>query len=490
MASGAGQDRQRRSSGAAVITARCPLCAEPVRDGTIPPRCPFSGEIGCPLCEETEPAAAADPLAETIAYQSQPAPESDGFPKIDDLTGRPLGQYVLGTVIGRGCMGRVYWAEHTGLRRTSALKIMNPALVNREPQIVERFWAEARAIAGLVHPNIVTVHNLGSDRGYHYIEMEYIPGGLTLKERLVREGSMDALGATTLVRQVALALGAAHRGGLVHRDVKPANVLLTGDGRAKLADFGLVRRVGDRDRGSGQLAGTPTFMAPELFAGAQAGPRTDLYAVGVMYYYLLTARLPYAAERLGRLIKLHRQAPVPDVRRLAPQAPDEVAAILDRLLAKDPEHRYASAEDLADELRAVLGHLRDTDSLIEESLEGLGCFVQGGRDRYRVIFPVQGDRIQEVYIEDTRGRKGEPILSVYSVCAPADPRHYEYALKLNAELAHGSLSIRQVNGEAMFVMARTFPRGHVTAPEIRAAVKEIARRGDRVEQQLTSTDLF
>jgi serine/threonine-protein kinase len=432
-----------------------------------------------------------DPLAETIAYRPQSALENaDGFPDIDDLTDRPLGQYHLENVIGRGTMGRVYRAHHAGLGRACALKIMNPGLVNREPQIVDRFWAEARAIAGLVHPNIVTVHNLGSDRGYHYIEMEYVPGGVTLKDRLVREGSLEPLVATKLVRQVALALGIAHEAGLVHRDVKPANVLLTDDGRAKLADFGLVRRISDLERGAGHLAGTPTFMAPELFAGDPSSPRSDLYAVGVMYFYLLTARLPYSAERLGRLIKLHRRAPIPDVRVLAPDVPDEVAAILLRLLAKDVDTRYPSADELADELRIVLGHLRDTDGLIGESLEGLDCFVQGGRERYRAVFVVPGERIHEVYIETTRGRKEEHLLVIYSVCAPADPKHYEYALKLNAELTHGSLSIREVNGEPMFVMSRTFSRSHVSAAEVRAAVLEIARRGDRVEQQLTGTDIF
>lgn len=470
---------------------RCPLCDERSDNGIIPSACPFSGETGCPLGDDSALDVEHDPLAETIAYRRHASPGyADGFPDIDDLTDRPLGQYHLDQVIGRGTMGRVYRAKHGGLGRACALKIMNPGLVNREPQIVERFWAEARAIAGLVHPNIVTVHNLGSDRGYHYIEMEFVPGGVTLRDRLVREGALDALTATTLVRQVALALDSAHRSGLVHRDVKPANVLMTDDGRAKLADFGLVHRISEVDRVSGHLAGTPTFMAPELFAGQPASPRSDLYAVGVMYFYLLTARLPYAAERLGRLIKLHRRAPIPDVRHIAPDVPDEVAVILQRLLAKDADTRYPSADELADELRIVLGHLRDTDGLIAESLEGLDCFVQGGRERYRVIFSVPGDRIQEVYIEVTRGRKNEHLLSIYSVCAPADPKHYEYALKLNAELTHGSLSIREVNGEPMFVMTRTFSRSHVSAAEVRAAVQEIARRGDRVEQQLTRTDLF
>lgn len=471
----------------------CPVCDEPLAESTglIPPGCPFAGELGCALADEHR-ATQGGPLAETIAYRSPGAdePDDDGFPEIDDLANRTLAQYRIGQVIGRGMMGRVYQAEHRGLGRPCAIKVMNPSLVRREPTIVERFWAEARAVAGLVHPHVVTVHNLGSERGYHYIEMEYMPGGVSLKETLVREGPLDPARATTLMRQIALALDAAHSSGLVHRDVKPANVLMTADGRAKLADFGLVRRLADVDRNPAGLAGTPTFMAPELFGGAPAGPKTDLYAVGVMYYYLLTGRLPFASDNLARLILLHRSAPLPDVRLLAPAAPKEVAQILECLLSKDPLARYDSSAQLADDLLNTLGHLRNTEELVHESLEGLDCLIQGGRDRWRVIYPVPGDRIQEVYIELVDGRKNERLLTVFSVCAPCDPKHYEFALKLNTELTHGSLSIRDVNGQPMFVMTRTFARGHVSPAEIRAAVVEIARRGDRVEQQLTSTDVF
>src|SRR5262249_19374633 len=148
---------------------------------------------------------------------------------------------------------------------------------------------------------------------YHYIEMEYVPGGVSLRETLIRHGAMEPLRATTLVRQVALGLGAAHAQGLIHRDIKPANVLLAADGRAKLADFGLGRRLGD-DRSGAAVAGTPTFMAPELFRGASADVRSDLYAVGVMYFYLLSARLPFTADRLDDLIRLHRGSPAPDIR--------------------------------------------------------------------------------------------------------------------------------------------------------------------------------
>jgi serine/threonine-protein kinase len=431
-----------------------------------------------------------DPLAETIVHRGGAARDDrDGFPEVDDLVGTQLGQYEIVEVIGQGAMGRVYRGQHTGLGRTSAIKVLSPGLMARQPQTAERFAAEARAVAGLIHPNVVTVHNLGSDRGYHYIEMEYVPGGVSLREHLIRHGAFEPLRATTLVRQVALALGAAHRSGLIHRDVKPANVLLTADGQAKLADFGLVRRVNDR-RKNAALAGTPTFMAPELFQGAPADARTDLYAVGVMWFYLLTTRLPFSSDKLASLIRLHKKATVPDVRRLAPDVPDELPPILVKLLDKDPARRPESADELADELRVVLGHLRDTEGLVRESLDGLNCLIQGAKDRFRVIVPVPGDRIQEVYIEVSSGRKHERLLSVYSVCAPADPRHYEFALTLNAELTIGGLSVREVNDQPMFVMTRTYARGHVTPADIRAAVQEIARRGDWVEQQLTATDVF
>ena len=436
-----------------------------------------------------------DPIGSTVAFPGSRDDEDDsdepddGFPSEDDLVGRALGQYQLGEVIGRGSMGRVYRAEHMGLDRPCAIKVMNPGLVAKRPEIRERFWAEARAVANLLHPHVVTVHNLGSDRGYHFIEMEFIPGGVTLSQELIRRGAFEPIRATRLTREVVLALGAAHRSGLVHRDVKPSNVLLTAEGRAKLADFGLVRRVSELGAAGVPVAGTPTFMAPELFAGAAGGARSDFYAVGVMYYYLLSARLPFVSEQLGSLIRLHREGSVPDVRDVAPATPDAVAAIISRCLAKRPADRPDDAEALAESLEMVIAQLRDWDTLIRESLEGLDCFVQGGRDNYRLVFPLPGDRLQEVYLELHRGRHNERLLSVFSVCAPAMPEHHEFALRLNAELSLGALSIREVNGQPMYVMTRTYARDRVQPAEIRAALREIARRGDWVEQQLTQVDV-
>jgi hypothetical protein len=450
-------------------------------------------EAADPVTTPAHPPSILDPLGETIAYRpGLELPEDyDGFPEVDDLTGRMLGQYRIGPVIGRGAMGRVYRGEHAGLGRTSAIKVFDPGLLTRQPQLLENFWAEARALAGLTHPHIVSVYNIGSDRGYHFIEMELVPGGVSLKERLVRDGALEPVYATTLIRQVVEALGAAHRANLVHRDVKPANVLLTPEGHAKLADFGLVRHLTAEELTIGPVAGTPTFMAPELFQGAPSSPSSDFYAVGVMYYYLLSARLPFASDHLTHLIELHRRAPVPDIRQHVPSLPAAVAEIITRCLAKRPEARFDSAEDLADELQGIVSELRDLAALVREALEGVrGVLEEHDPEHFRVLLKVPGGRLQEVHLEISRGRHNRKLLSVYSVCCPADPRHYEFALKLNAELTYGGLSVRVVDGQPMFVMARNYPGGDLSPNEIRAAVLEIARRGDWVERQLTKLDQY
>ncbi len=387
-------------------------------------------------------------------------------------------------------MGRVYQAEHEFLCRPCAIKVLNPGLVARQPQIREQFWSEARVVANLVHPHIVTVHNLGSDRDYHFIEMEYVPGGISLREILIKEGPLDPVRASKLVRQVVQALDAAHRSGLVHRDVKPANVLLTREGNAKLADFGLVRQRNDSESSVVKVAGTPTFMAPELFAGLPATPRSDLYAVGVMFYYLLTARLPFSADRIGRLIRMHRKFPVPNIQQTVAHVSDDLAKLILKCLAKNPEDRFASAQELCDTLDVVIAQLRDTEGLLRESVEGLDCFIQGARDQFRILFKLPNDRLQEVYLEVAPNRRNERLLTVFSVCCPAEPRHFEFALRLNSEMTYGGLSVREVNNQPMFVMTRTFPRGDVQPEAIRFALVDIAKKSDWVEQQLTHADVY
>jgi serine/threonine-protein kinase len=407
----------------------------------------------------------------------------------NSLVGRFLGQYFIEATLGEGSMARVYRARHLGLKRVSALKIIDSSM-NAKPESRDQFWAEARAVANLVHPHVVTVHNLGTEEGYDFIEMEYIHEGTSLRESIVKDGPIEPTRASVLVRQVALALGEAHRSGLVHRDVKPANVLLTSQGEAKLADFGLVRHLDDLAVEGTPIAGTPTYMAPELFRGTPASPSSDLYAVGVMYYYLLSGRLPFSADSIKQLIAQHQSGPIPDIREQIEDIPQLVVNVLERTLAKNPSDRYASAEELADDLMVAIHRLRDTETLVNESVKGLDCFVQGARDLFRIIFPLPGDRLQEVLVEGNEGKNQDPYLMVFSVCAPADPAYFEYALKLNARLTYGSLSIRDVLGVPMFVMSRTFARDRVRTEDIRDALVEISRRADRIEQQLTRLDQY
>jgi eukaryotic-like serine/threonine-protein kinase len=433
------------------------------------------------------------PLEETAVHRS-PASERladhASLPDVESLLGRRVGQYRIERILGRGTMACVFKAKHLGLGRPCALKVMEPSLVARQPGIRAQFWAEARAAANLLHPHVVTIHNLGSVQGFHFIEMEYIPGGQTLRESLIREGPLEPVRASTLARQIVLALGAAHEAGLVHRDIKPANVLLTPDGRAKLADFGLVRRLDDLADGGAPLAGTPTFMAPELFRGTPASPRSDIYALGVLHYHTLSGRLPFAADTIGKLIKLHQREPIPDLRVFVPGVPDALVEILAKCLAKSPADRFESANDLSSALQLVIHRDRDTESLVYEAAKGIDCFIQGYGDTFRVILPLRGDRLQEVVIEVTEEKNNERYLSVFSVCGPADPAYYRYALTINSHLTFGSISIHDVLGSPMFVMSRTFSRDTVRTEDVRDALLEIGKRADLVEKQLTSLDQY
>ena len=434
------------------------------------------------------------PLEETSIQEVRSRPRvgehGEGDDCLSERVGGRLGAYRIERLLGRGSMACVYKARHIALERDCALKIMDSELVSRQPGIREQFLAEARAVANLLHPHIVTIYNLGSADGHHFIEMEYVPGGKTLRDTLVHDGPLDPARAVTLARQVVLALGAAHDSGLVHRDIKPANVLLTRHGEAKLADFGLVRRLEELAQGGAPLAGTPTFMAPELFQGTPASTASDIYAVGVLLFHCLSGRLPVVADSVGQLIQLHRTQPAPDLRQVAPRVPEELAEIVSRCLAKAPGLRYLSTSELAEALQDFLRRLRDIEGLVRESVEGLDCFIQGHRDTFRLIVPLPDDRLQEVVVEASEGTNQDPVLSVFSVCGPADPAYYLDALRLNSQLTYGSISVHDVLGSPMFVMSRTFSRDTLRPEDLRGAILEIARRSDRIEKQLTRMDQY
>jgi serine/threonine-protein kinase len=260
--------------------------------------------------------------------------------------------YDVEAELGRGGMGVVYRARQISLNRTVALKMLL-AGVYAGPQELARFLREAEAEAGLKHPHIVQVHDVGEHDGRPYFTMELVEGG-SLAERL-RGTPQPARQAASLVATLADAVQVAHQGGIVHRDLKPANVLLTADGTPKISDFGLARRLQDGAglTQSGVPVGTPSYMAPEQARGQThvIGPAVDIYALGAILYELLTGRPPFRAETAAEtVLQVISQEPAPPS-RLNARVPRDLNTICLKCLRKEPEKRYASALALADDLR-------------------------------------------------------------------------------------------------------------------------------------------
>jgi eukaryotic-like serine/threonine-protein kinase len=277
------------------------------------------------------------------------------------------GRYDLGERLGVGGMSTVRLARDRRLEREVAVKVLAEHLAE-DPQFVARFRREALAAARLVHPNIVQVFDFGLDEptGRHYIVMEYIRGQSAAE--ILRERSILPVSeALAIVSHACRGLDYAHRNGVVHRDIKPGNLLRSEEGIVKVADFGIARNLGDESSITqvGSVLGTAAYLAPEQAHGEEAGPRADLYGLGVVTYQALSGRLPYEAQSLTELaLKQQREAP-PLLNQLNPDVTPQLAAAVDRALALDPRDRFASAEEmrqaLADGARGI-GPMPDEDA--------------------------------------------------------------------------------------------------------------------------------
>src|SRR3712207_1206904 len=262
-------------------------------------------------------------------------------------------RYTLLEVLGDGGMARVYLARDNVLDREVALKVLRDQY-GYDEALVERFRREARNAASLNHPNIVQVYDQGrDDDGTYYIAMEYVPGG-TLKDLMAKEGPHAPKEAAGIASRVAVALEVAHGRGIVHRDIKPQNVLLSASGEPKVADFGIARAASSKTMTETNLIlGTAAYMSPEQVRGEPVRPASDLYSLGVVLYEMLTSRLPYQADDPIATAMKHTNDPVPHPREANPAVPEDVDALVVKLLAKRPEDRYASAAELAEDLRRV-----------------------------------------------------------------------------------------------------------------------------------------
>ena len=271
-----------------------------------------------------------------------------------DLVGHTLGQYRIVEQIGLGGMATVYKAYQPSLDRYVAIKVL-PAYYAHEPGFAERFTREAKAVAKLTHPHVLPIYDFGQEDGLSYIVMQYVDAG-TLKDMLGRPLSL--MTATDVIEQIADALDYAHEQGIIHRDVKPSNVLMDRGRWALLSDFGLAKMVEGSVQltGSGVGVGTPAYMAPEQGQGLKVDRRADIYSLGIILYEMVTGRVPFEAETPMAIVVKHITEPLPMPRKMNPELPESVERVIMKALAKRPDDRYETAGKMAAALRkAVAG---------------------------------------------------------------------------------------------------------------------------------------
>lgn len=334
----------------------------------------------------------------------QPAGGTEAKPAPKKKKVIQLGDFRLVRKLGQGGMGEVYLANQVSLDRKVALKILSKEMA-KKPGFTERFVREARAMARIDHPAAVKIYAAESDKGLHYVAIEYVKG--TLLERdgkpVLKNGKqllmnsmqdwMDQLGkvsvgdAVHIILECADALQHAHELSIVHRDIKPDNILVTDTGKIKVADFGLAKALDDEDMSmtqSGTGLGTPLYMPPEQARDAKnVDLRTDIYALGVTFYYLLTGALPFKGDTVLKLIMAKEKGQFESMRKLNPEVPERLELIVDKMIQKEPKHRYASCDEIIAALED-LGLESPSLSFISTEATGAGAGGRGGRQRTRM----------------------------------------------------------------------------------------------------------
>jgi len=317
-----------------------------------------------PRGKDDEPELAPIPVAARSAEEPARAPVRPAAGETDGkLRGRRtalppdlIPGYVLEEWLGEGTMGAVYRANQVSLQRTVAVKVLTPHLAKNE-RYLKRFQREARAVAKLNHPNVVSGIDVGESQGCRYFVMEYVEGP-TLLQLLEEHGRLDAMTATRIIHQIAKALDHAHRTGLVHRDVKPANIIVTAKGHvAKLCDLGLAKEVseGGADTGEGRAMGTPFYISPEQARGeADIDIRSDIYSLGATYYHAVCGRPPFTGPTPAVIMAKHLTEDIVPVRTVVPQVPLGVAGVIERALRRSRADRYQSPEEMIKDLDQVL----------------------------------------------------------------------------------------------------------------------------------------
>jgi predicted Ser/Thr protein kinase len=320
----------------------CPSCETPnAADARFCERC------GAALAGPSETTQLIDPAEASLVSSGDPVPVDDAARQaLLELARRELAEdYDVDKEIGRGGMAVVYKARERELRRTVALKLLPPGLA-LGASVVERFKREAQMAASLDHPNIIPIYRVGQTASMLYLAMRYVEGR-ALDSVIAQQGALTVPAVISVLRSAAAALAYAHEHGIVHRDIKGANILIDTSGRVIVTDFGVARAVENASMTTtGSVIGTPYFMSPEACAGKVAGPQSDQYSLGVVVFQMLTGAVPFHADTLAAIMNHHMITPVPDITGVRKDVPVALVAVLKRMLMKDPAQRYGTTREL------------------------------------------------------------------------------------------------------------------------------------------------
>ena len=355
------------------ISVKCPnpACGKPhsLDDG-------MAGRtVKCDACQKAFQVPAPAKASARVAQPPSAVPADR-----DPLIGSKIAHYRIESLLGQGGMGRVYKAHNTSLDKTCAIKVLPQEFAKQDQGNIDRFIREARSAAKVEHPNVLPVYFVGKVAKDYFIEMQYVDGG-TLDGLMTRRGKLEVKEAAQIIRDVAMGLQAAHEKGIIHRDMKPTNVMLTSKGRVYVMDFGLAKMAESRTMltQQGYVLGTPAYMPPEQAMGQTVDGRSDIYSLGVMFYQLITGTPPYTADSPVALLYQHQHAPIPDIAQVAPETPPVIADMIRRMMAKAPAERYQSCAEVVQELNAYLSS-PDQPSLIVSASD-----MQGATDHRRSV---------------------------------------------------------------------------------------------------------